>query len=411
MTTRFLKLVPFLTVICLFLNPLHSRADNDLKSKLEAIKFHINTYYAEQLTDPQKKDRKCFCQFGYGMYLFNAPLFPITGLVEPDGYGTHSYSQPGLKEHNGTMYTCKGGFIDMSHLRAGLDWTVFLTFKIVTEGKDFEVSDSGADMQLKFKNLKDLNLKDVASIAQKIAYERLVWHEIASWHYHPPNHTFNEKQSAFTPEDIYSDYLGTLIGKNIALRILNGYETKPFEEIATEEIQSTLFAYMPLSKKEGTMKAYDIVDLNKQNKLPELEQNKDVWWDSKVAFSDQRYIFKRYTEIGPKLSPWLVPNDNSIGCPAKQKPTVLSIPEKAHTGKSLYEYYTFRIAPDSSLFFANRTEKPLHPPFKAFNTQNMRDVVAFVSREMASELATGFNKRDQQNPEPKFKRLKKIVFK
>lgn len=412
MTTRLFNPVYLYALIgCLLFAPYSSKADNDLKNKRKAITFHINTYYAEQLTNPQKKDRKCFCQFGYGMYLFNAPLFPITGLVEPDGYGTHSYSQPGLKEHNGTMYTCKGGFIDMSHLRAAVDWTVFLTFKIVTEGKDFDVSDSGAVMQLRFKNLNSLNVKDIAAIAQKIAYERLVWHEIASWHYHPPNHTFNEKQSAFTPEDIYSDFLGTVIGKNIALRILSGYETKPFEEIASEEIQSTLFTLMPLKKKEGTMKAYDIVDRNKQIKLPEAQQNLDVWWDSKVAFSDQRYIFKRYTEIGPKLSPWLVPNDNSIGCPAKQKSTVLSVPEKTLRGKSLYDYYTFKISPDSSLFFANRSEKQLHPPFQTFTTQNMRNVVAFVSKEMATELMPGFNKRDQKDPTPKMKRLKKIIFK
>lgn len=391
--------------------PLHAIADNDLNTKREAIKFHINTYYAEQLTYPQKKDRKCFCQFGYGMYLFNAPLFAITGFVEPDKYGKHSYGQPSVNENNGTMYTCRGGFIDMSHLRAAIDWTVYLTFKIVTDGKGFDVSDSGAQMSLSFKKLNELNLRDIAAMAQKIAYERLVWHEIASWHYHPPNHTFNEKQSAFTPEDIYSDFLGTEIGRHIALRILNDYETRPFEDIATEEIQSTLFALMPLAKKEGSMKAYDIVDANKQSKLPEAERNQDVWWDSKVAFSDQRYVFKRYTEIGPRLEPWLVPMDNTIGCPARKKPTVLYVPTKTHGGKSLYNYYTFSIQPDSSLFYARHSEKQLHPPFKPFNTQQMHDILAFVSKDMEKELLPGFSKRNMQNPEPKFKRLKKIVFK
>lgn len=406
---KFPQLYLFMAFVFCF--SLRSLADNELNTKREAIKFHINTYYAEQLTHPQKKDRKCFCQFGYGMYLFNAPLFTITGFVEPDKYGKHSYGQPSLNENNGTMYTCKGGFVDMSHLRAAVDWTVYLTFKIVTEGKDMDVSDEGAKMNLKFKKLNDLNVRDIASMAQKIAYERLVWHEVASWHYHPPNHTFNEKQSAFTPEDIYSDFLGTEIGKNIAIRILNEYETRPFEEIASEEIQSTLFALMPLSKKEGSMKAYDIVDANVQSKLPEAERNQDVWWDSKVAFADQRYVFKRYTEIGPKLDPWLVPMDNTIGCPTKQKATALYVPTKAHTGKSLYTYYTFSIEPDSSLFYANHSHKQLHPPFAAFNTQKMGEVVAFVSKGMEKELMPGFSVRNKQNPEPKFKRLKKIVFK
>lgn len=407
---RLIAPVYLFTVLMLCFS-LHVKADNELDAKREAIKFHINTYYAEQLTHPQKKDRKCFCQFGYGMYLFNAPLFTITGFVEPDKYGKHSYGQPSLNEQNGTMYTCKGGFIDMSHLRAAVDWTVYLTFKMVTEGNDMDLSDSGAQMDIKLKNINTLNIRDIAAIAQRIAYERLVWHEVASWHYHPPNHTFNEKQSAFSPEDIYSDFLGTEIGKNIAIRILSNYETASFEDIATEEIQSTLFALMPLSKKEGSMKAYDIVDANVQSKLPDMERNTDVWWDSKVAFADQRYVFKRYTHTGPQLAPWLVPNDTSIGCPVRQKATILNVPAKTRTGKSLYSYYTFSIKPDSTLFYAKHTHKQLHPPFNAFTTDKMSNVVAFVSKGMEEELLAGFNKRDRKNPEPRFKRLKKIIFK
>src|SRR5690242_13496177 len=103
-------------------------ADNSLRARRAMVANHIIMQYPDQLTDPQKKNRKCFCQFGYGLYIVNIPLFPITGFVDVDNLGVHSYGEPGKKEHNGTMYTCKGGFVDLSHVRSAADWTAFLAF-------------------------------------------------------------------------------------------------------------------------------------------------------------------------------------------------------------------------------------------------------------------------------------------
>ena len=120
-------------MVSLLLCCLISLAGNDLKSKRAVMVHHITTNFPEQLTNPQKKNRKCLCQFGYDLSLFEIPLFPITGLIDTSKLGIHSYGKPNLSEKNGTMYTCNGGFIDLSHLRAAVDWTVYLAFNLVVD--------------------------------------------------------------------------------------------------------------------------------------------------------------------------------------------------------------------------------------------------------------------------------------
>ena len=142
--------------------------------------------------------------------------------------------------------------MDFSHIRCAADWTVFLTFKIITENGDFNLPDEAGTLKLQFNQLDDLSLDDIGGMAEKITFERLVWHEVASWHYHPPNYSLSEQQSTFTPEDLYSDLLGATIGKNIALRILKNLDTLSYSEIATEEIEKKIASLDPVkSKKES----------------------------------------------------------------------------------------------------------------------------------------------------------------
>ncbi|MCW3127689.1 MAG: hypothetical protein JWO03_3347 [Bacteroidetes bacterium] len=380
-------------------------------SRRIVLAHYITDHFSTQLTNPEEKKRRNFSQFGYGLSFFSFPLFPITDFIDPHDFGVHSYGRPDLRERNGALYTCRGGFMDFSHIRVAADWTVYLAFKIITEHKDFDLPAEGGALSLRFKNLGALSIEDIAAMAQKIAFERLEWHELASWHYHMPNYTFNEQQSAFTPEDTYSNLLGTTIGRNIALRILKDREDISYSQIATEEIQKAVAGLAPVDTKKASREAYDIVDRNKQLKLPEAQRNKDVWWDSKIVFSDERYVFKRYTNIGPRLSPWLVPEADKVGCPARQKAEVLYVPQKTRVGVSFYNYFEFRIAPDSALFYSKILHKQLHPPFAPFTTNNMGKVLVQVSKEMEKELSPGFNKRDAKDPVKHYKRVRKVFFK
>jgi hypothetical protein len=386
-----------------------AQATNKYYAQKQLYRQFINNNYPEQLTSPEKKKRKSFSQFGYGLSFFAFPLFPITDFMDPDNFGEHSYGKPDVREKNGSLYTCKGGFIDFSHIRVAADWTVFLTFKLITEEKDTELPSSDGVLKLHLNNISNLPVDDIISIAQKIAFERLVWHELASWYYHLPNYTFNEQQSTFTPEDTYSNFFGTIIGRNIALRILQKQEALSYAQIASEEIQKQIAKLEPVTSKKQSMEAYDIVDAAKQSRLPQAQQNKDVWWDSKVLFRDQRYVFKRYINIGPQLNPWLVPKAELIGC-AAVKPQVLYVPQKTKAGNSLYNYYTLTIIPDSLLFYDKRSNIELHKPFGTFTTKNMHKIIDHVSKEMQKELLGDFNKRNKKNPEKNYKKLRKVWF-
>lgn len=380
--------------------------------KREALIAHIRSAYPKQFTNPEKKTRKTFSQFGYNLYEFPIPIFPITKFIRPDKFGQQSYGVPNRrKEKNGALYTCRGGFIDFSHMRAAADWTVYLSFQILADDKSVVLPWEAGELKLQFRDLDELDEEDIVNMAQKIAFERLVWHEIASWHYHAPYHLIGEQSSAFTPEDLYSNFLGTEIGKRIALRILTKQEPLSYSQIATEEIQKMISSLGPVASKKDSKHAYDVVDLNKQRRLPAEERNEDVWYDSKIVFHDQRYVFKRYMNIGPAMSPWLIPEPQKAGCPVIQNPAILYVPQRASTGRSYYDYYTFTITPDTNMFYDYKRHRQLHPPFSAFTTKHMSKIVAHIHKQMEGVLMPGFDKRNDEDPTIYYTDAKKVFLK
>lgn len=365
---------------------------------------YIHAHYAEQFTYPQKRNRKCMCQFGYDIQYAQALAFPISGIMDPSNLGTHSYGKPSASEQNGMVYTCHGGFIDFSHLRAALDWTVYLTFQLLAQ-KQVDLPDELAQLSLSFTNTEQLTINDALALAQRIAWERLLWHEVASWYKHAPNFTVGEQQSAFTPEDLYSNFTGTVIGRKVAHRIIHQTDTVPFATIATEEITHYLATLEPRST-EQTKQAFDMVDWKVQNSLPEAARNADVWWNSNIVFRDQRYVFKRYTALGPALSPWLIPQAQTIGCVSEPTPKIIHVPTTTQAGQSLNKYYTFSIHPADELFFNRLTGEELHTPFDAFETRHFEAILEHVEKDMEQVLLAGFNTRDSSKPVSTFENTK-----
>lgn len=386
---------------------------NDLTpaKKQAALRAYIHSYYAEQFTSPQKKNRKSLSQFGYGLSLIPVPLYRIGQFINPHDFGQHSYGKPNLtKENNGVLYTCKGGFIDFSHMRCALDWTVYLAFAMLDNPDSIAMDPEGARFELAVRHMGKLSVEDIAALAQRIAYERLAWHEVASWYYHPPNYTFNEQQSAFTPEDLYSNYLGTVIGRNVVLRIIKQPDAKPFSEIASEEIQKVITSLEPMTTVEKSKQAYDKVDRCKQLKLPAEVRNDDTWYDSGIIFMDQRYVYKRNIVLGPKIEPWLVPQQADLGC-SSNTAQVYMVPQKNKGGVPLSRFYTFTIHPDSSLFFADKTGEQLAPTFGSFTIDKLPQITQLVKRQMEKELLPGFDKRDHHNPVDSFDKVIRVLFK
>ena len=132
-----------LLIVCVMVISVQSSAQvNKIYAQKQLYSQFINNNYPEQLTSPEKKKRKSFAQFGYGLSFFAFPLFPITDFIDPDNFGEHSFGKPDIKEKNGSLYTCKGGFMDFSHIRVAADWTVYLAFQLLNEQKEMDLPSS-----------------------------------------------------------------------------------------------------------------------------------------------------------------------------------------------------------------------------------------------------------------------------
>ncbi len=141
--------------------------------------------------------------------------------------GSHDYYWP-FFEKNGIAYTCRGGHIDLVHLRIGVDWTAYLTAEsyrhLMRKDPGFSckmpVDRSRSYVQITYPPGWDyLSEEDRSAIAEKMAmaigpyltFTMVTWHEITTWYGYKCMGLPVEYDSAFSWEDSYSNLLGTII--------------------------------------------------------------------------------------------------------------------------------------------------------------------------------------------------------
>lgn len=149
-------------------------------------------------------------------------LFP-----DPNHLGIHAYGLGFPFEVGGIVFTCKGGHIDLDHVRGNADNTRYLVKKIhktLSKGrKDFSFYITGevSTHKVRLTYPKDWEQQpDKEKIIDEIAFDTAaylsfnatLWHEILTWfgvHYALIEPEFN---SAFSWEDTYSNVIGTQLG-------------------------------------------------------------------------------------------------------------------------------------------------------------------------------------------------------
>src|SRR5665647_3519774 len=75
------------------------------------------------LSPPHRVIRTC-CAFGSDLQMIMVPIFKYTDITSVDQLGPHGYLG-NAGEGNGIIYTRRGGFVDMGHLRDQADWTAY----------------------------------------------------------------------------------------------------------------------------------------------------------------------------------------------------------------------------------------------------------------------------------------------
>lgn len=271
----------------------------------------------QPLPKPHRIIRTC-CSFGTDMQMFALPGIKLTETTSIEKIGTHHYlGDP--NEGNGIIYSRRGGFIDMGHLRDQADWTAFLYTQLslnkASGTLSIELGREGGEKSLDVQIAPTFNNRDLISLAGKIAYDLSVWHEIATWFGASTIPFVPERYSSFSIEDAYSNLLGVTIG----IQALQS--EMPYEQAVTTLITKYLKELEAVSTEAETYMAMEAV--------------RDVWWTRNRKLPSAKVLIERQIQVYPCLNPWIVPGLKA----ENQTPMELSVPQFASGGKSLSDFY------------------------------------------------------------------------
>jgi hypothetical protein len=241
-----------------------------------------------------------------------------TRYPDPFHLGSHSYGFNPW-EHNGIVYTCRGGHIDISHLRKACDWTAYLAWHIrqalLSDKATFSYrmrEPSKHYLQFEYPQgwaslPPDVRERIAADIAIQVAayctYMGMVWHEILTWFGYKAVAFYTEYPSAFSWEDVYSN----LLGCRLAVEALRDPD-RDFDEALTARIDEEL-QRLGVQPKPAAWQAGQAV--------------RGQWFVGDFLFCD---IVKRNFDIGWDdgfVTPWIVPGTG--GC-SDASPAIYAVP-------------------------------------------------------------------------------------
>lgn len=278
------------------------------------LKVHAHAKPIGSLTKkPSKVIRTC-CLFGSDIRIKGVPFIKIDHLIDFKNIGQHKYLG-GKTENNGIVYTQRGGFIDLGHLRDQADWTAYIFQLLLTNDSTiYKIGHESGIKTLQFHNIQELNNKDKAMLAAKIAYNLSVWHEISTWYSGSVIPYIPERYSSFSIEDTYSNLLGVLLGSEAVL-------SKSSYEAAMDSLLYNILLDL------------EVMDYEQTKTMMESVNN--VWWTNLEKLPSEKISISRNMQAFGTISPQLALHHIS--------PYILHEPETSISGKNLNTYFTFSI--------------------------------------------------------------------
>lgn len=265
----------------------------------------------------RRKARMC-CAFGTGLRVkmgqLVIPFVKVGQVKDLADLGPHRYDgataaiddrRPGAfpgGEANGLMYTCNGGFIDTAHVRETVDWTAYFVSVLdrhLETGTTIDLSPEGAERRIVVhpappELIDELGRDElIVALAQWLAYQGSVWHEIAQWYGWSLVNLYPETLSGFSPEDPISNAIGVNLLSGLDVEQCLASE-KTYNRHVDQLIRRGLEDLNPVSSDvaEEVVRAVD-----------------GVWWDSTASLPDNGLVLRRYLDIDTELEAWLVPDD------------------------------------------------------------------------------------------------------
>lgn len=288
---------------------------------------------------PHRVIRTC-CAFGSDLRMMIVPILKYTDISSVGQLGPHGYLG-NAGEGNGIIYTQRGGFIDMGHVRDQADWTAYLYSRIILARENGNLTiHLGREGGSKLLNLfvpDDLSNESAAQLAGRIAYDLSVWHEIATWYGSSTVPFVPERYSSFSIEDPYSNLLGVTIGME-AIK-----SDMPYEEAMTTLILNTLETMGAVASENETYMAMEAV--------------RNIWWTRDKHLPSRKITIERQLGVYSCLEPWRVPG----WADSKVASYDLAVPDKTSDGLPLDSFYKldFKLNYKFPLkeIFASRTDR------------------------------------------------------
>lgn len=228
------------------------------------------------------------------------PIYENENVIALADIGPHGYDRGGAApERDGLVYTCRGGFIDIAHVRENADRTLWLALRIVRalpDGVTLELPEEGTQRRVVVAPLPRGLLTQhgrwhaAIALASWANYQLSIWHEVVTWYGWQSTPGFPEKLSAFSPEDAYSNVLGT----NIAAGIVEDLEIR-----SREQYDRSVDAWL----REALRR---LGAVPKQQARAAMAAVDGLWWDSSKRLPDWTLILRRAPVIDATVEPWLV---------------------------------------------------------------------------------------------------------
>lgn len=265
---------------------------------------------------PPESLRPC-CAFGYDLHVravgVPIPVYQIGNVLTLDTLGKHQYNDSALgavknlaglsEEHNGLIYTHRGGFIDIAHVRDTADNTFYLFSQIYPKlGQSWRLFYSE---ELGVRRIQLNAFTPPASmvarytlaawLAGRLGFELAQWHEIAQWYGFQSVPGFSEEISAFSPEDLYSNLLGARLAIVV---ILQGHadSVEHYNQAMDKAIYRALVALNVATRLE-TEQMFRAIDGD--------------WWNSKRRVPDKFLVLKRNYSLSDNRLPTPVPYERA----------------------------------------------------------------------------------------------------
>lgn len=239
---------------------------------------------------PPRIIRTC-CAFGNDVKYVAIPFLKHSDLISFDGIGNHTYLGDG-DEGNGIIYTRKGGFLDLGHLRDQADWTAYLQ-KLILQNKGnnnfmLVLGREAGKKELHLKIPVNLSEKDAALLAGRIAYDLSVWHEIATWYGASTVPMVPERYSSFSAEDDYSNRLGIILSIDALM------SDEPYDEAMSRLLHRKLMELRVVETYEETLSAMEMVD--------------GEWWSSEYRLPSKKILLNHQVSNYNTAFPLLISN-------------------------------------------------------------------------------------------------------